>query len=342
MAARADMSATSEPIPVDPAPGVELDQAPVRLTALIVALVVAILVVVLQNVLLDREFPHLMRLTTDFSPAYLEREIRSMKGTRAVVFLGDSVLWGYRLPADQNAVSLLAARGCTCRNLSFKSGNPPNAYALERLMLAWSVVPRAVVIEVNQSVFNPADMEYQTLHPAIAALAAPLLSRRDLARLTLPPAPAPAEQRLDGTLASVSELYAMRADIRETLYGDVQPSPIPNLTGDMFEGTYNLVPLDESNVGVHFLERAADLLQRRHVELVAFLTPTNHALLHDYIDNRQYRANEAYLARLLERRGARVLDLDHAFPTGEFFDNAHLTAAGQRRLASLLAQALRH
>jgi hypothetical protein len=134
----------------------------------------------------------------------------------------------------------------------------------------------------------------------------------------------------------------MRADIRETLYGDVQPSPIPNLTGDMFEGTYNLVPLDESNVGVHFLERAADLLQRRHVELVAFLTPTNHALLHDYIDNRQYRANEAYLARLLERRGARVLDLDHAFPTGEFFDNAHLTAAGQRRLASLLAQALRH
>jgi hypothetical protein len=39
---------------VDPAPGVELDQAPVRLTALIVALVVAILVVVLQNVLLDR------------------------------------------------------------------------------------------------------------------------------------------------------------------------------------------------------------------------------------------------------------------------------------------------
>jgi len=320
----------------------ELRRPSVRFTALTVALVVAILVVALQDVLIDRDFPHLARLTTDFSPAYLRREILSMGDTRAVVFLGDSVLWGYRLAPDQNAVSLLAVRGCSCHNFSFKSANPANAYALERLMLAWNVVPRVVVIEVNQTVFNPADMEYQTLHPAIAALATPLLSRDDLALLSLPPAPAPAAQRVDRALSSISELYAMRADVRETLYGDVQPSPIPNLTGDMFEGTYDLAPLDESNVGVHFLERAADLLRQHHIELVAFMTPTNHALLHDYINNRQYRANVAYLTRLLAHRGARVLNLDDAFPADEFFDNAHLTAAGQRRLTSLLATALRH
>jgi len=307
-----------------------------------VAVIVAIVMIAIQNVLIERYFPHLARLTTDFSPAYLEREIASMKNAQAIVFLGDSVLWGYRLPADQNAVSLLAARGCVCRNLSFKSGNPPNAYALERLMLAADVRPRAVVIEVNQSVFNQADMEYATLHPAIAALAAPLLAPSDLGLLTLPPAPAPFVQRTNHALSSVSELYAMRADIRETLYGDVQPAPLPHLTGDMFEGTYDLAPLGRSNVGVHFLEKAADLMRDRRIELVAFMTPTNHALMHEYIDNRQYRRNELYLVRLLASRGAHVLDLDHAFPAGEFYDNAHLTPAGQRRLAMLIASSLPH
>ncbi len=305
-----------------------------------VAVLVALVVIAIQNFAIGRYFPHLLRLTTDFSPAYIQREIASMKHTQPIVFLGDSVLWGYRLPADQNAVSLLAARGCDCLNLSFKSGNPPNAYALERLMLAAGVRPRAVVIEVNQSVFNQADMEYQTLHPAIAALATPLLSSSDLRLLSLSPPPAPFVAQADRALASVSELYAMRADIRETLYGDVQPAPLPHLTGEMFEGTYDLAPLGESNVDVHFLEEAADLMRAHDIELVAFLTPTNHALMHEYIDNRQYRRNELYLVRLLAARGARVLDFDHAFPTDDFYDNAHLTVRGQQRLAAFLRAVL--
>jgi hypothetical protein len=196
------------------------------------------------------------------------------------------------------------------------------------------------VLEINQAVLNPEDNEYRTLHPGIAALAAPLLSLRDLALLSVPPTPSPLQRRLDRALSSASELYAMRADLRETLYGDAPPSPMPSLTSDLFEGTYNLAPLDEKNVGVHFLEKAADLLRAHHIRLVAFMTPTNHALLHDYIDTAQYRANGLYLRRLLERRGAQVLDLDARFPTGEFLDNAHLTTVGQRRLASILATAL--
>jgi hypothetical protein len=43
---------------------------------------------------------------------------------------------------------------------------------------------------------------------------------------------------------------------------------------------------------------------------------------------------------MLAREGARVLDLDSAFPAGDFIDNAHLTPAGQRRLAAVLGREL--
>jgi hypothetical protein len=122
----------------------------------------------------------------------------------------------------------------------------------------------------------------------------------------------------------------------------VPPPPAQPLTPDLFEGTYDLAPLTPKNVGVTFLAKTADLLRSAHIPAVAFLTPTNHALLHDYIDNRQYRANETYLTRLLRNRGVQVVDLDRAVPTADFLDNAHLTVAGQRRLATLLAGALQH
>ncbi len=128
----------------------------------------------------------------------------------------------------------------------------------------------------------------------------------------------------------------MRSDIRETVFGDVPPPPAQPLAPDLFEGTYDLAPLTAKNVGVAFLAKTADALRLAGIPAVAFMTPTNHALLHDYIDNRQYDANETFLKRLLESRGVPVVDLDRAVPTGEFLDNAHLTAAGQRRLTVLL------
>jgi hypothetical protein len=303
----------------------------------LVALCVTVILVALENVALAAFFPHLARFTTDFSSAYLSREIDAVgAGPPATVILGDSVLWGYRLPASEIAVSLLAAQGCTCPNFSFKSGSPANDYALMRLFVARKIRPRVVVIEVNQAVLNQADSEYQTLHPAIAALAGPLLSPRERALLTMPPAPG----QLERAAASLSLLYAMRSDIRETVFGDVPPPPAQPLTPDLFEGTYDLAPLNAKNVGVTFLAKTADALRLAGIPAVAFLTPTNHALLHDYIDNRQYDANETLLTELLQRRGMRVVNLDRAVPTAEFLDNAHLTAPGQQRLAALLAAAL--
>lgn len=303
----------------------------------LVAVCVTVLLIVIENVALAAYFPHLRRVTTDFSPAYLNREIAAVAaGPPATVFLGDSVLWGYRLPAGVIAVTLLQDRGCTCPNFAFKSGNPANDYALMRIFADRGIRPRTVVLEVNQAVLNQADNEYQTLHPAIAALAAPLMTPQERALLTMPALPGPAER----AASSLSLLYAMRSDVRETVFGDVPPPPAQPLTPDLFEGTYDLAPLTAKNVGVTFLAETADLLRGAHVPAVAFMTPTNHALLHDYIDNRQYDRNKAYLVRLLRSRGVRVVDLDRAVPAADFLDNAHLTVAGQQRLAALLQGAL--
>jgi SAM-dependent methyltransferase len=93
-----------------------------------------------------------LRFTTDFSVAYLSREIDAAgSGPPATVFFGDSVLWGYRLPADEIAVSLLDSRGCTYPNFSFKSGSPSNDYAIARLFVARKIHPRTIVIESIRS-----------------------------------------------------------------------------------------------------------------------------------------------------------------------------------------------
>jgi hypothetical protein len=310
--------------------------------SVLVALAVAVGVVIAQNVALQAYFPHLTRLTTDFSPEYLKRELYSIAAPpRAqTIFFGDSVLWGYRLQADQTAISILARNGCACRNLAFKSGSAPNYYALARLFAAIGVHPKVVVIEVNQRAFNPMDNAYRALHPAIAVLADPLLTPVDRATLGLPPAKVGLGGQLDRAFARLSALYAMRSDIRETLYGDDIGAPLPHPSAALFDGAYDLTPLSEKNVGVRYLEKTADLLRRAGIPVIAFMTPTNHALLRDLIDTPEYTENGVYLRRLLERRGARVLDLDTAFPGQDFFDNAHLRPAGQQRLAAILQKAL--
>ncbi len=128
----------------------------------------------------------------------------------------------------------------------------------------------------------------------------------------------------------------MRTDIREALYGDVDAAPAQPITADMLEGTYDLSPLSEKNAGVRYLEQTVAALHAAGVPVLAFLTPTNHQLLHEYIDVPAYRANAAFLRAVVERRGARVLDLDRAILAREFLDEAHLTPEGQRRLAALL------
>ena len=307
-----------------------------------VSLAVIVGSISLQNYFIFNHFPHLSRVTTDFSPAYLRRELQFLAATPPeIIFLGDSVLWGYRLNGDQTAVSILRSRGCPCRNLAFKSGNPPNDYFLTRLLLASGIRPRLVVLDVNQAVLNQSSDYYQSLHPALAVLADPFLRPNDRTILALPPRGSRLRQRFDDTLSALSQLYAMRSDIRETVFRDTAAAAIPrHLTPELFEGTYDLIPLDDTNVGVRFLEKTVELWRHNGVPVLAFLTPTNHALLHRYIDNSHYDANIAFLEHRLGQRGARILNLDDAFPANDFLDNAHLSVPGQHRLASRIACAI--
>ena len=306
--------------------------------SVIVSLLVATLLIVAENVATLAYFPHLDRLTTDFSVTYFKRELKMLAtGSPKVIFIGDSVLWGYHLRPEETAVALLRRQGCACVNLAFKSGNPPNDYFISELLLRAGIRPRLVVLDINQAVLNESDDYYQSLHPSVASLSAPLLTAADRASLSVPSAGTELAQRIDKLLSSLFAVYAMRTDIRETLSGDTAAVQLPHLTPELFEGTYDLVPLTESNVGVRYLEKTVELWHRSRIPVLAFLTPTNHGLLHRYIDNSHYARNVTFLEGILARRGARVVNLDSALPSSDFLDNAHLTISGQRRLAAILA-----
>jgi hypothetical protein len=308
-----------------------------------VSLVTIVAVLFIESLVVSMAFPRLSRVTTDFSPAYFSRVLQSIASEppgSETIFLGDSVLWGYGLQSPQTAIAILQSRGCACINLAFKAGSPANYYAIAKLIVAKGIRPRAVVIEVNQKLFNAADDWYKALHPAIAALATPILDSGELSDLSPPPAESAAQQWLDRHIAPIWLPYAMRSDIKETLFGDDSALPVQAPTADAFLGTYDLSKLDEENVGVKYLEKTVELLHASGIPVVAFMTPTNHVLLHDYIDVPEYRANGSYVKRLLERRGAYVIDLDRAFPAHEFLDEVHLTPEGQKRMAAILGDAL--
>ncbi|MBV8489897.1 MAG: hypothetical protein JO199_05140, partial [Candidatus Eremiobacteraeota bacterium] len=260
------------------------------------------------------------------------------KAPPQIVFLGDSTVWGYGLPPGANVVSILDRGGCPCVNLAFEAGSSPNDYALARLFERYGVRPKLVVLQISQPSFNPEDQSYRTLPPGLAALAEPLLTPQDRNALDVPPPNQSLASRAERRLSAAWLVYGARADLRAQLSGDVDPLPAKSPVADDFLGTYNLAPLDETNVGVQYLKKTVDLFHARGIPIVAFLTPTNHVLLHEFIDVPAYAANARYLAGILEKRGVRVIDLDRAIPAGEFFDNTHLTAQGQRRLAALLAR----
>jgi hypothetical protein len=303
-------------------------------------------------------FPSLPRFDDNFSAAYLRRSLVPANIDGRIVFAGDSALWGYKLSPQDAAVTRLRAGGMPVVNLSYEGGSAPNTYALLKLMFAAGAKPRAVVFNVNSKEFNEADSAYRTLYPAVEQLAWPLLSAGDRALLH-PTQPDTIDARIDRFLGRYWTLYGMRVDVREQLFGAVDAATALQTfqhqlsgetqreadahrpTPDRFLGTYDLSPLDESNVGVVFLKRTLALLRAQHVAGYAILTPTNHALLHDYIDVPEYRHNLDFLTKIATRGGARVLDYDRAFATSDFIDNDHLTAAGNVKLAAMLRRDLR-
>ncbi len=309
------------------------------LTCAAIAVATALVLSIAQNIAVATFFPRTSRLATSFSTAYLRRELSALAATPGqTVFLGDSILWGFRLPPRDTAVAVLDERGCACRNLAYKHAGPANFYALVRILQGYGIRPRAVVIEVNREVFSPDTAGYRSLAGPVAQLSAPFVTAED--RATFVSARAGLHAQLDRALASLSLLYAMRLDIREAIYGDNDPAP-PPLDPQLGRLLYDLPQLDEKNVSVRYLEKTVALLRAAGTPVVAFLVPVNHAAIDGLVDRARFRANSRYLEGVLARGGAHVLDLESSFTAGEFVDEAHLNAQGQRRLASILANALR-
>ncbi len=300
--------------------------------------------------------PHPARLPEQFSSAYLERYIDDGRDARPVVVLGDSVLWGYRLTAERTAASLLAraVAPVPVMNLSYEGGSSVNSYFMLRDVLARGVRPRLVVLGINSKETNPADSAYDRLQPALARSVEASIGTAD-ARLLATPAPAGVAGVLGRAVERVWPLYRFRVDLREAFFGSDDASlaakaAVAALTGsaalqaaahrptaDKFLGTYDLAPLASKNVDAVYLRKLAALLASERIPTVAFLTPTNHRLLADYIDAPEYDAKLRALAAIPRARGIAVADFDRAIPAVDFFDNDHLTACGNERLAALLA-----
>ena len=315
-----------------------------------------LLTLALIDVAVRAFFPPLPRLATNFSAAYLDRTIERIT-PRDDVVLGDSVLWGYRLPASASAVSLLAKRGVPVVNLSFEGGSMANTYALLKLMELRHIQPHAVVFNVNVKEFNAADSAYRTLYPGVERAVWGTLSPAQRDRLK-PTQTTSFDGRVDARLSGIWALYGMRSDVRELLFGQADAvtavkSVVNDLSGetaradaahaptpDRFLGTYDLAPLTDANVEVAFLHDTVAQLNAMHLSALAILTPANHTLLHDYIDVPEYEAQLRYLGDILRRGGVRVVNYDRAFPSSDFLDNDHLTVAGNAKLAQQLARDL--
>lgn len=318
-----------------------------------------LLLVLDSTLLLWRPFP--ARLPEQFSAAYLRLFITDAPANKPVVaFFGDSVLWGYKIAPAQTAVALLQRDfpAASLLNLSYEGGSPPNDAIALRYLLHVRTQPAAVVIDLNSKEFSAIDSAYKTLHPALERAAYPLLTGDDR-RMLQTHTPEDLNGKLDRFMEQHWRLYGLRADLREQLFGtdDLATSllnAVQRLTGtaasresahrptpDRFLGTYDLAPIARTNVAWQYYTAAIRELCSRHIPALIFLTPTNHHLLHDYIDVPAYDANLQRLTSAPHCTSITILNLDRAVPWRMFFDNDHLDGRGQRILAARLAPYLR-
>lgn len=302
-------------------------------------------------------FPKLVRFNDNFSAAYLRQSLEDKANRNTVVFLGDSALWGYKISPVDVAVTRLASAGYPVKNFSFEGGSTVNTFVMLRYMETHHALPHVVVFNVNLKEFNPADSAYQTLYPGLEQIAWSSLSKpeRGMLKSTVPTT---IDAHIDHSLSKIWALYGFRSDIRALLFGDAdlanavrarqfalsgegaRAAKEHQVTADRFMGTYDLTPIADSNVEMIFLRKTVALLQRNHVRSIGILTPTNHSLLHDYIDVPDYQSQLATVSQVLRTANVTVLNYDRAFSAAEFIDNDHLTAAGNRRLAGLLRRDL--
>ena len=238
-------------------------------------------------------------------------------------------------------------------NLSYEGGSIPNSEVILRMALRSGLRPSGIVLQVNVKEFNQADSAYRTLHPSLERAAAGILTLEDRRLLQLH-APTDLNAKLNQVAENVWRLYRFRSDLREQIFGtDDMASALANLatrltgtaaaedlvhrpTPDKFLGAYDLAPIDRQNVGMQFYRSLLRELCAAKIPTLVFLTPTNHVLLHDYIDVKEYDENLGRLMAVPHCAHATIINLDRLEPSNMFLDNDHLNRKGQRVLATRL------
>ncbi len=302
-----------------------------------------------------------LRLPEQYSPAYLNLVLSDIPRNRnTTVLLGDSVLWGYKLPANQTAAAILQAGDPQTRvvDLAYEGGSTVNDDVMLRALERAGVRPTTVVANINVKEFNPGDSAYSTLHPSLEQLSQAALTPSDESSLALHFSNSDLNRALNDDIERLWRFYALRSDLREQFFGSDDAAGalvalVHRMTGentteaelhvpspDRFLGTYDLSPIGSANVAFKYYRSFVDALCRNRIPSLLFLTPTNHRLLHEYIDAPEYDENLARLEHIPHCSNVQIVNWDRAIPSRDFLDNDHLNPAGQRRLAQLIRGAL--
>jgi len=314
------------------------------------SLAITLSLLVLTDFILGKTQSFPPRLPEHFSSSYLDRFVRQVHDKKTLLVLGDSVLWGYGVKAQDSAVAILRRRypGIRIVNAAYEAGTPINIDFLVRYMLQKKIRPQAVLFDLNPIAFSQLAKSYNTLNPALEHLAVPaLLEPFDATRLKT--TGAAGDSSLSGRLDSFVErhwlLYAQRVDIHQAIFGDadaasalsrrliLSPAPQEDAAGPP---AYDLTPLGPQNVSFAYTRHLLRLLSKNHVAVTAFLTPTDHQLLREYVDVGPYDENLQRLEQLVRAEHVTILNLDRQIPSNEFIDYMHLTKSGNAKLARLL------
>lgn len=326
-----------------------------------IAYPIAVALLIVLDLLVRTWAPLPLRLPEQYSPAYLRLVLSgAARAGNATILLGDSVLWGYKLPDAQTAAALLQRSNPDGRivDLAYEGGSTVNDDVMLRTLLFYGVHPKYVVANINSKEFNTGDSAYNTLHPSLERLSEGSLTPLDNRALTLHFINSDLNRRLNDWVEKIWRFYALRSDLREHLFGSddaagALASAVHRITGesatesalhqptpDRFLGTYDLAPIAPDNIALQYYRSFVNRLCANHIPSLLFLTPTNHRLLHEYIDDPSYDENLARLAHAPHCSEVRIVNWDRAIPYDEFMDNDHLTPAGQQRLARLIDKAL--
>ncbi|KEO84034.1 SGNH/GDSL hydrolase family protein [Tumebacillus flagellatus] len=291
------------------------------------------------------------------------------KSSPKVIALGDSTMYGSVVYENETIPYFLRQDlqkqlpQATVANLAYPGARPADLYAM--LKLTADAHPDLVVVDVNVVFYAQRILDEGAL--ANKTLKREYLFERDVPHGVF------AGNRVEEVVQTAlkdTNIGQYRTEINKTLFGaeprqyirdavdTISPKPAPakqpaaaepiigvpwtaKTWDDKERATmariYEQGPLTEQNDSVQMLERFQDYAVSHGIRVLYYLAPQNDTLIGKFFDLGQLHANQDYLKKQLENRGAWFLDLSRAIPASQFGDYDHMLKDGNHRVADLLA-----